>query len=89
MDAMANGGELHISASRNGRYSFLEVEDNGCGIGAKEMPYVFDPFFTTKTNGTGLGLSVVHGIIKEHGGKIHIDSLSGHGTKVRISLPIS
>ena len=47
----------------------------------------FDPFYTTKATGTGLGLSVVHGIVQEHGGRVTIESRPGRGTTVRIQLP--
>ncbi len=67
----------------------LWVKDTGCGIDHQEMDRVFDPFFTTKEvgRGTGLGLSVVHGIVVNHGGEVQISSTEGKGTTVRIFLP--
>ncbi len=67
----------------------LWVKDTGCGISPAEMDRVFDPFYTTKEvgRGTGLGLSVVHGIVVNHGGEVQINSLQGKGTTVTIILP--
>lgn len=63
-------------------------EDNGSGIPPALLPKIFDPFFTTKPNGTGLGLSVCHGIITEHGGNIWAESNEAQGTKMLLELPI-
>ncbi len=67
----------------------LRVRDNGHGMDAATQERIFDPFFTRKgvREGTGLGLSVVHGIVKSHGGEIEIDSALGRGTEVRVYLP--
>lgn len=69
----------------------IEVEDNGSGIDEKHQDKLFDPFFTTKPIGvgTGLGLSVSYGIIKNHGGSISVNSSVGKGTCFTISLPVS
>ena len=68
----------------------VEIEDNGCGIPPEDLPRIFDPFFTTKPvgQGTGLGLSVSYGIIRDHGGSIEVDSAPGRGTTFRILLPV-
>lgn len=67
----------------------LEVSDNGPGIAPGELPRIWDPFWTTKEEGegTGLGLSVVHGIVTGHGGTIDVESRVGHGTTFAVSLP--
>jgi two-component system, NtrC family, sensor kinase len=67
----------------------IEVEDHGCGINEVDLPRVFDPFFTTKGvgEGTGLGLSVSHGIVREHGGWIEVASAAGRGACFRVYLP--
>jgi signal transduction histidine kinase len=68
----------------------VEIEDNGCGIPPENLPRLFDPFFTTKPvgQGTGLGLSVSYGIIRDHGGAIEVDSALGRGSTFRILLPV-
>jgi len=72
-----------------GRYVELSVSDTGEGIAPEVLPQIFDPFFTTKRSrgGTGLGLSTVYGIVKQHGGSILVDSTPGKGTTVRVFLP--
>ncbi len=88
LDAMAEGGELTISASRRERHIVIHVSDTGCGISAQRLPLVFEPFFTSKGQGTGLGLAISYNIISDHGGSIDINSQEGEGTDVTISLPI-
>jgi PAS domain S-box-containing protein len=72
-----------------GKYARLTVSDNGCGIEEKEIERLFEPFFTTKTSNqsSGLGLSVVHGIVKRHAGEITVKSKPGKGTTFVIHLP--
>ena len=65
----------------------LTVTDTGRGMSEAVKAKIFEPFFTTKETGTGLGMSVVHGIVKQCGGEISIDSEVNSGTKVRIRLP--
>jgi len=66
----------------------VTVRDDGEGIKSEDIAHVFDPFFTTKDYGTGLGLSVVHGIIQEHGGQIEVESELAKGTAFHILLPL-
>ncbi|HMA92896.1 MAG TPA: response regulator, partial [Polyangiaceae bacterium] len=72
-----------------GRYIELAVEDDGCGIPADVLPRVFEPFFSTKScnERSGLGLSMVYGTVRDHGGAVSIESILGQGTKVRVFLP--
>jgi len=73
----------------SGRYLKLTVKDSGHGMDAKTMERIFDPFFTTKghAEGTGLGLSVVHGIVRNHGGAITVSSKPGAGATFEVFLP--
>lgn len=91
--AMPDGGRLTVSALKsddNGKI-IVDVTDTGIGIPPEIIPRIFDPFFTTKAEGegTGLGLSVSYGIIKEHNGEIEVKSVVGRGTTFTISLPIA
>jgi len=70
-------------------YACLEVSDTGCGISNKDIEKLFDPFFTTKFTGRGLGLPVVMGIVKAHGGCVTVESKPGKGSIFRVFLPVS
>jgi len=88
-DAMPSGGMLEVrTAGQNGSVE-VEVTDTGMGISREHLNRIFDPFFTTKSSGrgTGLGLSVSYGIIKEHAGKIEVRSTPGKGTSFRLEFP--
>ncbi|NWJ40384.1 MAG: response regulator [Geothrix sp.] len=91
-DAMPQGGQLTLRTrrTREGRIE-LEVEDTGQGIPGEALPRIFEPFFTTKAvgQGTGLGLSMVHGIVQTHGGTIAVDSQVGTGTRFTLSFPLA
>jgi|GEM_PF-2369350 len=86
-EAMPGGGRLVIRTSRQGAWVVAEFADTGAGISSENLGRIFDPFFTTKSGGTGLGLSVVYGIVDRHGGKIEIESEPGRGTRFIIKLP--
>jgi signal transduction histidine kinase len=88
-----NGNPGHISletALVNPEQIEIRVKDDGPGIPEEIQSKIFEPFFTTKASGegTGLGLSVSYGIIKDHGGDIRIDSEAGKGTSFIITLPV-
>jgi two-component system, NtrC family, sensor kinase len=88
-DAMPGGGMLEVrTAAHNGSVE-IQIADTGAGISREHIHRIFDPFFTTKANGrgTGLGLSVSYGIIKEHAGKIDVRSTPGKGTSFHVEFP--
>ncbi len=90
VDAIEKTGIIRIRTSVRNGVVVLEVQDNGRGISETVLPHVFEPFFTTKEvgQGTGLGLTVCHDIVKEHGGTIDIVSQIGKGTRVTVNLPV-
>src|SRR5271156_2263301 len=90
-DAMPQGGMLEVrTGAQNGSVE-IEVTDTGSGISPEHLHRIFDPFFTTKATGrgTGLGLSVSYGIIKEHAGKVDVRSTPGKGTSFRLEFPVA
>jgi signal transduction histidine kinase len=89
LEAMPDGGELHIDTAWDDRHGEVSVSftDTGEGIPASELPRIFDPFHTTKAKGTGLGLSISHGIIERHGGRIDVRSGVGEGSTFTVRLP--
>ena len=70
-----------------GTYVRVSVSDTGVGIDPGIMGQIFEPFFTTKDTASGLGLAVVWGVVKQHGGRVDVSSQPGRGTTVRIYLP--
>lgn len=88
LDAMPNGGAIRIEVHNTLEEIIIKITDSGKGIKEEDLKHIFDPFFSKKDGGTGLGLSVVHGIIKKHGGKISAVSFIGKGTTFTISFPI-
>ena len=96
-------GVIHVSTSKftlsaehasneatnlpTGEYMGLEISDTGCGMTEGEQARIFDPFFSTKFAGRGLGLAVVQGIVRAHGGAIHLVSAPGQGTTFQIFFP--
>src|SRR6059036_1097305 len=94
LDAMSNGGRLDIAArSQVGEAGaggvLLEITDSGAGIPAEILPNLCEPFFTTRAEGTGLGLAIAKRYVEETGGRLDIVSRIGHGTTVRIWLPVA
>jgi signal transduction histidine kinase len=87
------GGEVHISASREGGHILVDVTDTGEGINPEDLPFVFDRFYRGEksrnrdTGGSGLGLAIARGIVRAHGGEIRVESQPGTGTTFHITLP--
>jgi len=100
LQAMGEGGHLTVRLARRhavppadvdgapGEYATVTVEDQGAGIVAEHLAHIFEPFFTTKDvgEGTGLGLSVAYGIVREHGGWIDVQSRPGQGSRFTVFL---
>jgi signal transduction histidine kinase len=89
VDAMPDGGNLTVSAKRNGVEALVSVSDNGRGMTEEEARNLFVPFFTTKSDGTGLGLAFAQRVISEHGGKIDCITAWGKGSTFSIQLPLA
>ncbi len=89
-DAMEHGGILTVTTLAAGGAARIEVADTGQGIPAENLARIYDPFFTTKgaRKGTGLGLSVTYGIVREHGGRIEVESQPGAGTRFQVEVPL-
>ena len=90
MQAMPQGGTLTVETAREPNCLLLAVEDTGVGMSAETKRQIFHPFFTTKDaqQGTGLGLSVVHGIVTSHGGTIQVRTNPGTGARFEVRLPM-
>ena len=87
VEAMPEGGELRVAAAVRGGTLEITVTDTGEGIAAGDVSHVFEPFFSTKSEGTGLGLALVHRVVQEHGGEIDVRSSPGLGTTFTLTLP--
>jgi two-component system, cell cycle sensor histidine kinase and response regulator CckA len=94
-DAMPAGGKLVVETSvaqwNDGAFGLLKVSDTGLGMDQETVRHIFEPFFTTKASGrgVGLGLATVHGIVKQSGGDITVESQPGRGTTFHIYLPLA
>lgn len=88
MQAMDKDGLLTVRTQRDADGVWLFVEDNGSGISKERISRIFEPYFTTKRKGTGLGLMIVHRIIRDHGGRIMVEPNQPSGTIFRLWLPL-
>lgn len=88
MNAMEEGGRLTVQARRDANFVLLKVIDTGIGMDEQTLQKIFEPYFTTKASGTGLGLTVVYKIMKEHRGDVTVQSKLGEGTVFTLSFPI-
>lgn len=87
--AMPEGGDVWLTARQNEDGIMIQIRDQGAGIPEEDMDKIFDPFFTTKDTGTGLGLSVVHQIVTQHGGTITVSGNPDKGTTFNLFFPQS
>lgn len=81
------GGTILMRVWDDDTFVYVAVADNGPGMSAETLDKVFDPFYSTKDSGTGLGLTIVHRIIDQHGGRITVESVPGEGTTFTVALP--
>ena len=88
ISAMPDGGTLRVQTVQKGNELLLKISDTGAGIPDEYMDKVFEPYFTTKDFGSGLGLTLVYKIVKEHMGDIEINSKVGEGTSITLSFPV-
>jgi signal transduction histidine kinase len=90
-DAMEGGGTLRIETVGMEDHVRIVVSDTGRGIAPEDVARIYDPFFTTKAakKGTGLGLAVTYGIVREHGGTIDVKSAPGQGATFAVDLPLA
>ncbi len=92
----SQGGALLIStrchskdqSGQSGQFVQVEIRDTGVGIPEENLDHIFDPFFTNKDEGSGLGLSISHQIVQEHGGYITVESKAGAGTSFFVNIPL-
>jgi signal transduction histidine kinase len=87
MDAMPDGGTLHVSTAKIENGVRISVADSGLGLTPEECERLFTPYYTTKHHGTGLGLAIVQSVVSDHHGKISVVSEPGHGSTFIIELP--
>jgi len=88
LSAMPDGGTLSIRTAVRGNHLQLRISDTGVGIPDENLEKIFEPYFTTKEFGSGLGLTIVYKIVKEHLGEIAVDSKVGKGASFTLSFPI-
>jgi two-component system, sporulation sensor kinase E len=88
IQAMTKGGILTLETGQTSEAVWLIIRDTGGGIPQEQLNRIFEPFFTTKKKGSGLGLMIVQRIVRDHGGRIDLESRVNHGTTFRIWLPL-
>jgi signal transduction histidine kinase len=88
VQAMGGPGEILLSARQRDSSVAISVRDEGPGVDEKDLDKIFNPFFTTKDTGTGLGLSVVHQIVTQHGGTVTTERNAGRGMTFTVAIPL-
>lgn len=88
MQAMVKGGTLTLESGGTPKAAWVSVADTGVGIPEEQLQHIFEPYFTTKQKGTGLGLMIVQRIMRDHGGRIELESRVGKGTVFKLWLPV-
>ena len=87
IDAVPEGSEIRIISGLDERHIFAQIVDQGSGISKENISRVFEPYFTTKKTGHGIGMMIVHRIMRDHDGEVGIDSKEGSGTIVTLKFP--
>jgi PAS domain S-box-containing protein len=87
MQAMVKGGTLTLESGSNSKAVWVSVADTGVGIPPEQLKHIFEPYYTTKQKGTGLGLMIVQRIMRDHGGRIELESRVGQGTVFKLWVP--
>ena len=87
IDAVPEHSEIRIITGIDSDHVFAQVVDQGTGIRKEDLPHVFEPYFTTKKEGHGIGMMIVHRIVRDHGGDVGIDSKQDAGTIVTLRFP--
>ena len=87
IDAVPENSEIRIVTGIDSDHVFAQVVDKGMGIRKEDLPHVFEPYFTTKKDGHGIGMMIVHRIVRDHGGDVGIDSKQDAGTVVTLRFP--
>jgi len=88
MQAMTRGGRLTVETGANSEAVWVNISDTGSGIPEEKLNRIFEPFFTTKKKGSGLGLMIVQRIVRDHFGRIDVESKPRQGTTFRVWLPL-
>jgi len=90
VEAIQENGKIRVESRTDlaRKRIVVEIEDNGCGLSPEQLEQIFEPFFSTKPNGTGLGLAVSYGIIKNHQGDMEVSSQPENGSRFTITIPI-
>ncbi|KPK36361.1 MAG: hypothetical protein AMK70_02580 [Nitrospira bacterium SG8_35_1] len=89
VDAMPQGGHIHLSVKQEDEKVVLAIQDNGVGLSKEDAAHIFDPYFTTKGRGhAGLGLSIAKRFIERHGGSIRVESIKGAGSTFKVEFPL-
>ena len=87
LQALPDGGEVSLKTSANEKEVFISIRDSGVGMDGRTLEKIFNPYFTTKAKGSGLGLTIVRRVVKEHNGEIKVESELGKGTIFHLSFP--
>ncbi|HZI14920.1 MAG TPA: ATP-binding protein [Myxococcus sp.] len=89
LEATPAGGRVTLSAGHENGFVWMTVDDTGPGIPQEARDRIFEPFFTTKAQGSGLGLSIVHAIVTQHGGTLEVDTAPGGGARFILRVPVA